>query len=450
MSAVFRAGLNSPEHDVARKPVPIFLHQALGRCAMICCALLLALAWAPAVRAESPAPVLSTKEAPAATSDKLRQLLDLIDDPEVRALLDKRKATPVDAAPVPHGPDTMAGSLGDGLQGLRDHLRALAAAAPQLPRELGTARSMLFEAVGQREAFRLWFFLAVFVALGFGAERLFHAVMTRWRKWLLGLELNTRAERLWAVFARLAYGLGLVASFALGSVGAFLLFDWTILLKQILLGYLLAMLLARLCFVFGRFFLAPGAARFRVAPLDTPAATFLFYRIGILAVLAAFGTQTITLLGSFGFSPVSRELSSYVLGLVVLAIGIEMIWRYPHAPPPQAAAELEEQDGTERRMRRRFSAKLVLTAFLPVLGGLWVVQAYSAFWLAVFAIGLPAIVVITQRSIRHILRPTEAMAQSEPDAHRLELIFVERGIRSLLIIAGALLLANSSVSTSYR
>ncbi len=39
-------------------------------------------------------------------------------------------------------------------------------------------------------------------------------------------------ERLRAVGLRTAYGLGLLLAFALGSVGAFLLFDWPPLLKR--------------------------------------------------------------------------------------------------------------------------------------------------------------------------------------------------------------------------
>ena len=411
--------------------------------------LLLGLAAASTIpaHAENAAPPVVVKEAPssgaAATTDKVRRLLDLIDDPDVRAYLARRKATPTgDTAPGQHAPDTMAVNLGDELQDLRNHVRALAAATPRLPEEFDNARSMLVTAVGQHDVPKLGLFLAAFVALGFGGEWLFSRLGSRWRAWLLGLQLTTASERVSAVFARLAYGLGLIASYALGSIGAFLLFDWSMLLKEILLGFLLASLFVRLCFVFGRFFLAPGAERFRVAPVSTPAARFLFYRLGLVAILFAFGSETINLLGAFGFSPISRELSSYALGVVLLVVALETVWRFPHRARSATDGEIGAGDAMQRRYSRRFAAKLALSAWLLLLWGLWVVQAEMAFWLVAFGVGLPAVIVLAQQSIHHVLRPVEAERSADTDAHRLEVIFFERGIRSVLIVGAALLLGH--------
>ena len=400
----------------------------------------------PVARAEEAAAPVLTREAPspgAAAPDKVKQLIDLLDDPEVRAFLARRRApSPTDTAPVQQAPDTMAGDLGDELQELRNHLRELAAAAPYLGEEFLAARGMLLSAVGQRDALSLWVFLAAFVALGFGGEYLFSRLATRWRVWLLGLQLHTTRERVWAVFARLFYGLGLIASYGIGSIGAFLLFDWTILLKQILLGYLLASLLVRLAFVFGRFFLAPGADRFRVAPISTPAARFLFRRLGVVAILLTFGGQTISLLGTFGFSHLSRELSGYALGVVLLGITLETVWRYPHdLHVPTEAADIEVQRTAGRRSRR-FTIKLAISVALILLWGLWVARAESAFWLFGFAIALPAAIGLLQRCIHHVLRPPEAALSDDVDSNRLEVIFIERAARSLLIVAAAILLGH--------
>ncbi len=412
----------------------------------ILAAAVLGLAWyasGPAARAESPSPALGNGSAgqAVATPDKMRQLLELLEDPEVRAVLERRKAVPSsDTAPTQQAPNSMAGSLGNELQDLRDHIRSLAIATPHLPEEFETARSMLVTAIGRHELVKLGLFLAAFVALGFGGELLFRRSTTRWRVWLLGLRLDTTRQRVEAVFARLGYGLGIILSYALGSVGAVLLFDWTILLKQILLGYLIASVFVRLAFVFGRFFLAPGAERFRVAPMSTPAASFLFHRLGLVAILLAFGSQTITLLGSFGFSPIAREISAYTLGLAVLVLALETLWRFPHHDAPETRAEGAEDRPTAGRRLRRLPLSLGLSVAFVLLGGLWVAQATTVFWLIAFAIGLPAAIALTQRSVRHVLRPPEAAHSDDADAHRLEVIFFERGIRSLLIVVAALLL----------
>ena len=64
-----------------------------------------------------------------------------------------------------------------------------------------------------------------------------------------------------AIGLRLAFGLSEVAIFGLGSVGAFLAFDWPPLLRQVVLAYLVAAVVLRLVLVLGRFLLAPDGRR---------------------------------------------------------------------------------------------------------------------------------------------------------------------------------------------
>ena len=84
--------------------------------------------------------------------------------------------------------------------------------------------------------------------------------------------LWTKGERLRALGRRAFYGLCVLLAFAIGSVGAFLLFEWPPLLKEVVLAYLMVFLIVRLVLVLGRFLLAPGAERFRVIPTATPSA----------------------------------------------------------------------------------------------------------------------------------------------------------------------------------
>ena len=91
----------------------------------------------------------------------------------------------------------------------------------------------------------------------------------RRRRSIIALPLATVGERLRAVAVRLAYGTGMVVAFAIGSVGAFLVFSWPPLLREIVLGYLFAFLIVRLTLVLGRFLFAPGGERFRIVPMST-------------------------------------------------------------------------------------------------------------------------------------------------------------------------------------
>ncbi len=91
---------------------------------------------------------------------------------------------------------------------------------------------------------------------------------------------------------RLVFGVSEVAIFGLGSIGAFLAFDWPPLLHQVVLGYLVAAVVLRLTLVLGRFLLAPDiggpAERFCVIPLSADAARFWFRRLALFVGWFAF------------------------------------------------------------------------------------------------------------------------------------------------------------------
>jgi hypothetical protein len=125
----------------------------------------------------------------------------------------------------------------------------------------------------------------------------------------------------------------------LGSVAAFLPFHWPPLLREIVLGCLLAFLAVRLALVIGRVLLAPGGRydhdieRFRIIPMSTTAARYWYQRLGLLVAWFAFGWVTLVLLSVLGFSPDARHLVAYMLGLGLLGIALEIVWRRPQAAP---------------------------------------------------------------------------------------------------------------------
>ncbi len=370
---------------------------------------------------------------PASQSDsdsKVRQLLQLLSDPDVRQAL-SRQAAPEARAPQPPMGDTMAVGLGEDLQQLRDHLSALAASVHELPGQTRMAHSMAVDALQERGLVQTGAALAVFVALGFGAQYLFHLAGRPFRRWLLALKLETVDERLRAVFARLLYGLGLIISYALGSVGAFLLFDWPSLIKVMLLGLLLAFLNVRLATVVGRFLFAPGAERFRVVPISTPAAWFFYARLIVAATVISFGWQIIVVLGRFGLAPLAHEVCVDALGLALLLLGLETVWRRP----PLGA----DTDGAVEHTRGLRVSPLILSPILIVLWALWVVQAVETFWLLAFATSLPLAIITARASVAHILRPADAVGAVHEE-RSVQAVLFERGVRSFIIISAALLL----------
>ena len=164
--------------------------------------------------------------------------------------------------PPPAAPSEKAkieGYFATPVAAIRQHFASLAAAVPMLPADFEQARARLVADLQDRGLVEILLLSAGFVALGFGAEWLFWRVTVAAHERISELDLTTVGDRLRAVAMRLAFGTGLVVAFALGSVGAFLPFHWPPLLREIVLGYLLAFLVLRLALVIGRFLLAPGA-----------------------------------------------------------------------------------------------------------------------------------------------------------------------------------------------
>jgi small-conductance mechanosensitive channel len=266
--------------------------------------------------------------------------------------------------------------------------------------------------------------LAVFVGLGFGAERLYHWLARGAYNYIIAHPLDTVAQRLRAVAVRLVYGLGMVVSFAIGSVGAFLALEWPPLLREIVLGYLMAFLALQLTLVAARFLLAPGGERFRILPMPTDAAWFWTRRVAFFVGWLAFGWVTVELLGSLGMSADARRLVAYILGLVLLGIALEAIWRRPTAP--------------DHKRSRHVTG--LLSVYAVLLWLLWVASAMPTFWLLVVVVGLPLVLRGTQRAVEHLLRPagTDTPPEASPGVVAASLA---RGLRTILIIAAALLLA---------
>ena len=152
-----------------------------------------------------------------------------------------------------------------------------------------------------------------FIALGAGTEWVFRKVTAQPQQRILALPMETAPERARAIGLRLAFGLSEVAIFGLGSIGAFLAFDWPPLLRQVVLAYLVAALVLRLTLVLGRFLLAPDvggpqdAERFRVIPLPADAARFWFRRLALFVGWFAFGRATVDVLSALGFSEARRN-----------------------------------------------------------------------------------------------------------------------------------------------
>lgn len=171
------------------------------------------------------------------------------------------------------------------------------------------------------------------------------------------------------------------------------------LVREIVVGYLFAVVVFRLASVLFDVLLAPRVAtdlspeRYRVVPVTDEAAVHWAKRLGYLVGWYAFGWVTIRLLGTLGFSVPARQLVAYSLGLVLLVIGIEAVWRRPSglsqmAPPSRLG------------LRAR---NWLWTAYFIGVWLLWVVGAMKLFWIALVCAGLPGAIALT-KAVNNLLR----------------------------------------------
>src|SRR3546814_16821728 len=104
-----------------------------------------------------------------------------------------------------------------------------------------------------------------------------------------------------------------------------------------------------------------------------------------------------SLLRSLSRSPEVPQILAYGLGLGLLAIALEAVWRRPAAPPPSAESQL-------RGLGRR-GAHWLLTIYFAALWLLWVASAMPLFWTVVFVFALPAAARLTPPAGQPTLPP---------------------------------------------
>ncbi|WP_051248911.1 mechanosensitive ion channel domain-containing protein [Inquilinus limosus] len=366
--------------------------------------------------------------------EKLRSLAELLQDPEVRGWLQAQVAAPA-VAPAESGPGVapalgsgMQQSMAGGIEATRGFLRSLIAAAPTLPAELAAAwRTLTAQLMEQGLAWTV-LSLAVFIGLGFGAEQLYWRLSTRFRQRLIGTQLDTLRGRLRAVWLRTIYGLGLIFVFALGSIGAFLLFDWPPLLQEIVLSYLLLVLIVRVMLVAGRIILAPGAERFRLVPMATRTARFWFIWSAILVGWFFFVQFTLGVLATLGLRRESWYLVGLACGVVLLGLALTSLWRAPTF------------DGRERVGHDHRIGTWLLTLYIV---GIWLALftgSVAPFYVGIILLLLPIAIRGTHLAVKHVLRPAGAAVAEEVPS--LLAVSLERGLRAVLVIGAALAVAD--------
>ncbi len=368
---------------------------------------------------------------------QVRAFLNLLADPTVQKWLESESAAARAARPAPgkrrvSAPEYFSAHV----SATREHIVALAAVLPDLPNQFARARGIIHADLGDRGRVTVLLRLALFAALGFGAEWLFRQMTARIRRRLDEHPVETVNDRLSLMAARFAFAAGLVVAFALGSVGPFLALDWTPLLRETLLVYLLAFLAVRIAGILGRFLLAPDHERFRIIPTSTRAARFWCRRLTAFVAWLALGWAIVELGSALGYSLEARQLIAYAFGLGALAVVLIAVWCRPVHRHRGGEASPDEA----RRLSPSTQNALLSIGF-GLLWVFWVADVMLGFWLLLIVIALPLASAVTRRAVDHLLRPPGSPKQGD-DPPSVTAVCIERGMRALLIIGAVLVLAS--------
>ncbi|MBY5869464.1 mechanosensitive ion channel domain-containing protein [Rhizobium leguminosarum] len=370
----------------------------------------------------------STAE-PTNSSTPIRVIIELPNDDSGRALVNRIVPSNQEPAqPVTVTQEAAPTSIATSLQDLRQRLLTLVDAVPTLPGQIQSA-IRVFQTDDRIEPVGLILAVVLFVAGGFVAQRLAWWSGRGLLHFVLNAPADTVRQRIKLHAARLSMGLLALVGYLIGSLGAFILFPWPAVFRDIALILLSAALMVRLGVLVGRIVIAPGARlpHMRLLTLVTSLAWFWYYwLLGIVAVLAA-GWATIEVIGTIRASPILADLFTAAwLGVVSIAL-IVMIWlrhfRSDGAP-------------VSRLVCVGFSASILLSWLL------WVSGLRGAFWTVVVITLLPLTVSVAHDIIRRIIQSGDEQAVEDPAIVGWSVVIMQT-LRNGLIVVAALLIARA-------
>ncbi len=399
---------------------------AFSKLLVSCLLALLAALPCPMAAAQTAAPSAATPP------PEIQQLVDLLRKPEVQAWLNQGQPAQAEpAAPIAVEEDrgeNVARAFRLWIAATRDHLAAIRSSAALVPGELERIGELVAVEIREQGPWRIVLLASTLLVLGYGIQRLFWMVTRGWRKQVLTMPLDTVQQRLAVVGLRLGYQLLWIASFAIGSLGALLLFAWPPLLKTILSASFLIIIVALLWGAMARFLLSPHSRRLRVFPIADNSARHWARWSAVLLSWFFGGWLTMQVLRDFDMDQPVRLPIAYTLGLVLFVLAMVALWRRP------AMRHVEE-----RSRERGRNITIALSILFAALWLLWVFGATHLFWLVAVAVALPASVSVVNRSVDHILTPP-GMPQTKGPPSVLAAA-LERGVRALLIVGAVWLLA---------
>ncbi|RVH81375.1 mechanosensitive ion channel family protein [Sinorhizobium medicae] len=357
------------------------------------------------------APLAAQEVATQAPPAKVQQLIELLDDPDVRQWL-AAKQTTATAAVIP--PAGYASRL---VTGIRRHLIGMGQAIPRLVPEWIAARERIAHELQNGATTAIVWGLSLVLIAGNAAEFLVRYALRR--------SARRSAAEPGPGLAALIRIAPLVV-FAIAAVAAFAHTGWPSRLEAAVAPLLVAWIGARLLSAVASAVMEPrytgsGAAEGR-AGAPGPEVMLFWYKRSVPFIYAmAFTWAIVDMMQALALPADVRDLTAAVLGLVVLGMAIDAVVRRPLV---------------EMTAGRRVLRDALIIGLLALLWLLWAAGMKVLFWVGVFALILPPLLRFTTVATRSML-DTEA-ADYIPIMRN---VLIDRGIRLLIVALAAAWLA---------
>ncbi|RUW59658.1 mechanosensitive ion channel family protein [Mesorhizobium sp. M7A.F.Ca.US.008.03.1.1] len=385
----------------------------------------------------------------AAAPERVKQLFELLDDPSVKAWVAEQRnqdagstgtpagagAPPADtsggAAAAPGQMNTMASST---LDRIKHHIEKIVRTLPSLPGQFARVRANTMDDMSNKGPASILVLVAIFIAAGLALTWATYKLTRPFRLWVIAQPKDTPIGRAKKIGGRTLYSSMMIVSFGLGSAGAFMLFDWPMLIREIVLTFLIAAVftwgvrLYVMATLVPSFMNVENAVEVRALPITNETADHWSYWLPrILGVFAFFGAAFILLPG-LGIDQDGMMALTVGADFVLLLLFLLAIWRRPKA----------RRDGASHSGH---TAKTwLLTAYFVVLFLERIAGLYIIFWFTFAAFFLPMAIVLTERGVNFVLRPGSEDA-GRPTIAAVTIAAIDRGIRMIFILAAAYLLA---------
>ncbi|MDX0986156.1 mechanosensitive ion channel [Sinorhizobium medicae] len=354
------------------------------------------------------APLAAQEAVTQAPPAKVQQLIELLDDPDVRQWLAAKQTTATAAVMPP------AGHASRLVAGIRRHLSGMRQAIPRVVPEWIAARERIAHELKSGVTRPIVWGLSLVLVVGYAAEFLTRYALRRTAR-------RSAAEPGPGLAALIR--IAPLVVFAIAAVATFAHTGWPSRLEAAVAPLVIAWIGARLLSA-----VASAAMESRYTGNGTaegragaPVMLFWYRRSVSLIYAMAFTWAVVDMMQALALPADVRDLTAAVLGLVVLGMAIDAVVRRPVA---------------EITAARRILRDALIIALLTLLWLLWAAGMKVLFWVGVFALILPPLLRFTTVATRSML-DTEA-ADYIP---MMRNVLIDRGIRLLIVALAAAWLA---------